>query len=181
MDFIQTKLKFIESERNGELIAFAHVNAKTGQVLGVNEDSKCLKLICVLSAELKSRGIVRPHVLYDVKMVKMGVKQGYVVKYATPTLFSAHIKTSVVPSVFYRVIVAFGHKELVYDPFHPANPKHASLDNVVKEMEKREDIVNKRYAIVRFLRAAKLLLQRMEADGFICSDTSKSICIPPKE
>lgn len=181
MDFIQTKLRFVESDRNGELIAFAHVNAKTGKVYGVNEDKPYRKLICVLSSELKKRNIVRPGVLYDVKMVKMGVKQGYVVKYATPTLFSVRIKTQVTPGVFYRVIVSWGHKELVYDPYLPAHPNHASLDNIVKEMEKRDDIMNKRYAIVRLLRAAKIIFQKMGADGIICPDMFKQICIQKKE
>ena len=181
MDFIQTKLRFIESDRNGELIAFVHVDTSKDKILGVNENVNCRKLICVLSAELKKRNIVRPRILYDVKMVKMGVKQGYVVKYATPTLFSAHVKINIVPKVFYRVVVSWGHKELIYDPFNPANAQHGSLENIVREMDKRVDIYHKSYAIVRFLRAAKQVLSQMEADGFICNDTYKEICLQEQE
>ena len=162
-NILNTKLRFIESKKNGELIAFVHKD-KTGRLLGINEDSQFRKLICVVSAELKKLGTVKPGILYDVEMVPMGIKQGYVVKSAEVSKFSAHIKTEIVPKAIYRITVKFGHKTLIFDPFDPQNSKQENAKNIEDVLASREDVYNPTYAIERFRKAANFLLKRMEDD-----------------
>lgn len=162
-NIVKSKLRFIESEKNGELIAFVHKD-KTGRLLGINEDSQFRKLICVISAELKKLGTVKAGVLYDVEMVPMGIKQGYVVKTASVSKFSAHIKTEVVPKTIYRITVQFGHKTLVFDPFDPQNAKQANMKSIEEVLTSRDDVYNPTYAVERFRKAANNLLKKMEDD-----------------
>lgn len=58
----KSQLKFAKSERTGELIGFVSRHSKTRKLMGVREDSRFGKQICVLSEDLK--GTVEPNILY---------------------------------------------------------------------------------------------------------------------
>ena len=49
----KSQIKFAKSERTGELIGFVSRHSKTRKFMGVREDSRFGKNICVLSEDLK--------------------------------------------------------------------------------------------------------------------------------
>ena len=59
----KTQLKFVKSEKSGELIGFVS-KTKDNILKGVREDSIYKKRICILAEELK--GSVLPNTLYEV-------------------------------------------------------------------------------------------------------------------
>ena len=63
-----TQLKFVKSERTGELVGFVS-KTKDNVLKGVREDSIYRKRICLLSEELK--GSVLPNILYEVELKPM--------------------------------------------------------------------------------------------------------------
>ena len=73
----KSQLKFAKSERTGELIGFVSRHSKTRKLMGVREDSRFGKQICVLSEDLK--GTVEPNILYSVELKPMHNAKGYVV------------------------------------------------------------------------------------------------------
>ncbi len=77
--------------------------------MGVREDSRFGKQICVLSEDLK--GTLEPNILYSVELKPMHKANGYVVVAATPVLFQAHVETVIVPKTLYQVTVTFGNKK----------------------------------------------------------------------
>lgn len=90
-----TQLKFVKSERTGELVGFVS-KTKDNVLKGVREDSIYRKRICLLSEELK--GSVLPNILYDVELKPMHHgKNGYVVTAATRVVFSATVESYIVP------------------------------------------------------------------------------------
>ena len=87
----KSQLKFARSEETGELIGFVSRHSKTRKLMGVREDSRFGKQICVLSEDLK--GTLEPNILYSVELKPMHKANGYVVVAATPVLFQAHVET----------------------------------------------------------------------------------------
>lgn len=106
----KSQIKFAKSERTGELIGFVSRHSKTRKLMGVREDSRFGKQICVLSADLK--GKVEPNVLYSVELKPMHKANGYVVVAATPVLFPAQVETVIIPKTLYQVTVTFGNKKV---------------------------------------------------------------------
>lgn len=104
----KSQLKFAKSERTGELIGFVSRHSKTRKLMGVREDSRFGKQICVLSEDLK--GTIEPNILYSVELKPMHNAKGHVVVTATPVLFQAHVETRIVPKTLYQVTVTFGNK-----------------------------------------------------------------------
>lgn len=95
----KTQIKFAQSESTGELIGFVSRHSKTQKLMGVREDSRFGKKICVLSEELK--GAVQPNKLYAVELKAMHNGSGYVVVSATPILFNAQVDTLIIPKSIY--------------------------------------------------------------------------------
>ena len=110
----KSQLKFARSEETGELIGFVSRHSKTRKLMGVREDSRFGKQICVLSEDLK--GTLEPNILYSVELKPMHKANGYVVVAATPVLFQAHVETVIVPKTLYQVTVTFGNKKIFFDP-----------------------------------------------------------------
>ena len=100
-----SQLKFAKSERTGELIGFVSRHPKNQKLIGVREDSRFGKQICVLSEHLKSQ--VEPDVLYEVELKPMHKANGYVVVSATPVLYEVQVETIIVPKSIYQVTVTF--------------------------------------------------------------------------
>lgn len=83
----RSQIKLTKSEETGELIGFVSRHPKTKKLMGVREDSRFGKTICVLSEDLK--GTVEPNTLYSVELKPMHKVKGYVVVSAIPVLFKA--------------------------------------------------------------------------------------------
>lgn len=161
----KSQLKFAKSERTGELIGFVSRHSKTCKLMGVREDSRFGKQICVLSEDLK--GLVDPNLLYEVELKPMHKANGYVVVSATPVLFRAQVETVLIPKVMYQVTIVFGNKKVFFDPKDGKSPQSRTIDGVLTVLRNRRDIENKEDVISNYLRQAKALVSRMEMDGFI--------------
>ena len=91
----KTQLKFVKSEKSGELIGFVS-KTKDNILKGVREDSIYKKRICILAEELK--GSVLPNTLYEVELKPMHKgKNGYVVTSVTQVLANVSIESFIVP------------------------------------------------------------------------------------
>lgn len=161
----RSQIKFAKSENTGEMIGFVSCHSKTKKLMGVREDSKFRKRICVLSENLK--GTIEPNTLYTVELREMHNGNGYVVVAATPVLFKASVETITVSKSIYQVIVAFGNKTVYFDPKDGRSPSSKTIDGVVELLSQRRDIDSREEVINDFRRQAKALLRRMDADGYI--------------
>lgn len=161
----KSQLKFARSEETGELIGFVSRHSKTRKLMGVREDSRFGKQICVLSEDLK--GTLEPNILYSVELKPMHKANGYVVVAATPVLFQAHVETVIVPKTLYQVTVTFGNKKIFFDPKDGKSVMSRTIDGVLEILKGRKDIKYKEGVITDYLNQARALVRRMESDGFI--------------
>lgn len=160
----KTQLKFIKSEKTGEMIGFVS-KTKNNKLKGVNEDSTYGKRICVLSEQLK--GSIRPKTLYDVELKPMhNGKCGYVVISATQKLFEAYIESIIVPKKVYKVIVRFGLKSIYFDPINGKTASSRTIEGVLDILNTRHDIANQDGVISDFVDRATELLEQMKEDGY---------------
>lgn len=164
----KTQLKFIKSEENGELIGFVSRNPVTKKLMGVNENSKFKKRICLLSEELK--GSVIPKILYDVELKLMNQGNGYIVVAAVPKLFAAKITSTIIPRSVYRIKVAFGLKKIYFDPLRGKTPSSRTLKGVLEELNGRHDLAEIDRVISDFIDQANKLLTKMQEDGYQTRD-----------
>lgn len=160
---IQTKLKFIKSEKTGAIVSFVSQNPKTGRICGVRQDSPYPKKICILDKKLV--GEVLLNVLYDVTMIPMAEKNGYVVISITPVQFKATIATTYVKKAIYRIEVEFGNKTIVFDPYEGKKDTICTLKGCLSILEKRVDIKDITQVVADFEESARKLLQFMKGDG----------------
>lgn len=163
-----SRLKFVKSKETGELISFVYRHSKTRELKGVREEFSRGKQICVLSKELKERGIVRENVLYTVLMKAMhGGKKGFVVVAASPMFWSARIETTIIPKFSYKVSVSFGNKTIYFDPLNGKSPTSRTLKGVLRVIDERHEIENKDMVIQEFKKQAYIIIRRLETDGYI--------------
>ena len=162
-----TQLKLAVSHETGELIGFVSRNPKSQKLMGVREDSRFGKKICILAKELK--GTLSPNILYRVALAPMTNRNGYVIISAKRVEFEASVKMFVKPYEFYRVTVSFGNKVLYFDPNNGKSRFSNTIDGVVQVIRKREDVENKEEVIQLFIQRSKELLAKMEEDSRIAT------------
>ena len=165
---VQTKLKFVKSEKTGAIVSFVSQNPKTGRICGVRQDSQYPKKICILDKKLVSEVLL--NVLYDVTMIPMTEKNGYVVIQMTPVEFKATISTTYVKKAIYRVEVKFGNKTIVFDPLDGKKDTIRTLKGCLSVLEKRVDIKDITQVVADFQESANKLLNYMRADGILYLD-----------
>lgn len=165
---VQTKLKFVKSEKTGAIVSFVSQNPKTGRICGVRQDSQYPKKICILDKKLVSEVLL--NVLYDVTMIPMTEKNGYVVIAMTPVEFKATISTIYVKKAIYRVEVKFGNKTIVFDPLDGKKDTIRTLKGCLSVLEKRVDIKDITQVVADFQESANKLLNYMRADGILYRD-----------
>lgn len=160
----KTQLKFVKSEKTGELIGFVS-KTKDNKLKGVREDSVYKKRICILADQLK--GSILPNTLYEVELKPMhGSKNGYVVTAATQVFFNATIESFIVPKKRYQVIVNFGGKTVYFDPLKGKTSSSRTKEGVLEILNKRNDIANQNNVISDFLDRADELILQMQEDGY---------------
>ena len=165
---VQTKLKFVKSEKTGAIVSFVSQNPKTGRICGVRQDSQYPKKICILDKKLVSEVLL--NVLYDVTMIPMTEKNGYVVIEMTPVEFKATISTTYVKKAIYRVEVKFGNKTIVFDPLDGKKDTIRTLKGCLSVLEKRVDIKDITQVVADFQESTNKLLNYMRADGILYRD-----------
>lgn len=163
MEQIKTKLKFKRSEKTGTLIGFV-TKTHEGKIKGVRESEDCKKKICVLSKDIRID--IEENVLYDVTLFPMHDKDGYIVSFATPSMFTATIESSVVKGSVYKTIVKFGNKQIIFDPMDGRKNSVRSIKGAIDILRNRKDIANSESVISDFMDEAYSVLKRYEADGF---------------
>lgn len=164
----KTQLKFAKSDQTGELIGFVSRHSITQKLIGVREDSRFGKKICLLSQELK--GKIEPNRLYAVYLKPMHHRSGYVVVAAEPMLFQAQIDTLIITKAVYQVTVKFGNKTIFFDPLYGRSPSSRTVRGVVKLLRSRDDIEYPELVIEDFTQQATDMVERMIQDGYIVPD-----------
>lgn len=172
---IQTKLKFIKSERNGALISFVSQNPVNNVVCGVRQDSPYPKKIVIIDRELSNNVLV--NVLYDCVLIPMTpiIKHastekeetfipGYIAIEANPVQFRATVTTNYVRGSKYQVEVSFGNKIIRFDPFKGQKESVKSLPACLSILEKRCDVKDLLDIVECFTSAANELLAQMKQD-----------------
>lgn len=162
-----TQIKLTVSQETGELIGFVSRNPKSQKLMGVREDSRFGKKICILAKELK--GTLSPNILYRVALAPMSDRKGYVIVSAKKVKFEALVEMFVKPGEIYRVTVSFGNKILYFDPKNGKSHFSNTVDGVVQVITKREDIENKEVVLQIFIERSKQLLARMTEDSHIAT------------
>jgi hypothetical protein len=159
---IYTKLKFVRSEKSGAYIGFVSQNLQTGRIIGVRQDSKYSKKICIIDKELANFIIL--DILYDVTLIPMREKNGYIVIEANPVTFKARIETTYIKKVIYKIEVKFGNKSILFDPIDGKKDSVRTIAGVREILEKRMDIQDSQQVIEDFLNTAYLLMKHYEND-----------------
>ncbi len=165
---IYTKLKFVISEQTGAIVSFVSQNPLTKQIRGVRKDDPYPKKVCVVDKNLAPYILL--NVLYDVTLIPMAEKDGYVVVEANPVEFPATIETTYMRKVAYRVEVKFGHKTIIFDPKDGEKKSVRSFKECVKLLEKRVDIKDIFDVVKEFSDEAYKLIRLYERDGYFYKD-----------
>lgn len=160
---VTTKLKFTKSELTGTYVGYASRNPVNGCWHGVREDSEYPKVICVLDKKLAWEVI--PNLLYDVTMIPMAEKAGFVVIRISPCSFKATVEISYFPTIRYRVYVKFGNKKIIFDPYEGNKESIWSLPACRAVLEKRVDVKDLPQVVEDFTSAAACILNKMKKDG----------------
>lgn len=162
---IYTKLKFTTSDKTNAIVGFVSQNSKTGQIRGVRQDDPHPKKICVVDRQLSCE--ILHNTLYDVALVPMNEKDGYVVVEATPVQFKAVIETTYVPKAIYHINVKFGNKTIQFDPKDGRKESVRKLDLCRRILETRVDVKDLPQVMEDFDDAVHNLLRKYENDGYI--------------
>jgi len=159
---IRTLLKFVPSERNGSMVSYVSQNPSSGQIKGVRVDSEYPHKIVVCSKDLS--GIILSNVLYNAVIIPMKSGKGYICTSAEPVQFKATITTNYVPKSTYQIVVSFGNKNLVFDPFKGKKSTVMTVNGFVDMLEHRMDLKNQHDIVFEFKMLAEELLRRMKKD-----------------
>ena len=159
-----TKLKFVKSERTGLPIGFVSQNPVNKRINGVREDSEYPKSVCIADVKIASEIICE--MLYNVAIVPMRSKNGYIAIEAEPYQFKATIETSYVKKGCYVVEVKFGNRVIRFDPKDGKKDSVRTLSGCKALLEKRMDIANLAEVVEQFTVAATDLLEKFRRDGF---------------
>ena len=158
----KSRIKFAKSRETGEIIGFVSSHPRTKKLKGVREDSRFGKKICVLASDLK--GSIDINVLYDVELKKMNGKNGYVVVSATPVLQKVKIETVTNPKGVYQVVLHFGYKTIYFDPCEGKTNSSKTIQGVIDELRKRNDIADIDNVIEQFKVKAENIINIMQKD-----------------
>ncbi|NDV80291.1 hypothetical protein [Dysgonomonas sp. 511] len=156
----KSQIKFVVSDVTGELIGFISRHPKTKKLIGVREDSRFRKKICVLSEHLK--GTILPNVLYSVEIKEMHQGKGYVAVSASQMLFKAQFETIVKPKEIYQVNINFGIKKIYFDPINGKSRLSRTKAGVIEVISSRNDIEDIEYVIEEFDKHADNLIEIMK-------------------
>jgi hypothetical protein len=160
---IYTKLKFVKSEKTGAYISFVSQNPKSGRIVGVRQDSEYPKKICIIDQKLAS--IIMPDILYDVTLIPMKEKDGYIAIDVNPVAFKATIETTYVPKAIYKIEIKFGNKTILFDPVDGRKESVRTIPGVRAILEKRMDIKDLQQVVYDFLEQVDILMKYYERDG----------------
>ncbi len=165
MKLEKTQLKLVVSKKSGKLVGFVYRHVKTKKLLGVREDDRCGKQICLLSDEIPEES-VRPNKLYQAYLTAMHNGNGYVITSLQPIEFPAQVQLKITPRRQYHITISFGNKVIYYDPVNGRSPSSRTLEGVVKLIKEREDIEDTQQVINDLLEQADMLDALMERDNF---------------
>lgn len=174
-----TKLKFTKSEETGRLIGFVSHNAKTGRVMGVRKNSDRLKQICIVDASIAD--VIIPETLYDVAIVPMFGKKGFIVIDATPHQFVGRVEMHYVPRISYMVVAIFGNQTIIFDPAETQRPQFSDLNLVLKVLRKVQNVRNISHIVADFTEAAHEMIKRYNKDVFLGTISETPPSSPSKE
>lgn len=160
-----TLLKFVKSDVNDALISYVSTNPVTGQVKGVRVDSKYPHKIVLCSAQIAP--YIISNVLYKSTIIPMKSGAGYVCIAAEPVQFKADIKTVYVPKTTYQIIVTFGNKAMVFDPYKGKKASVLCANEFIDTIQHRLDISNVDRVVALFNLMSDELLKTMKKDGVV--------------
>lgn len=150
----KTKLKFVESEKTGEMISFVN-GGKGNHLRGVHENEDVPKQIVLIGKDIAGSVEVKPKVLYDVQLIPMKNHGGYLVVDISVSQFNAVIKAEED-----RINIEFGNKTIYYEPRN-LKPSIGTVEGVVTVLNNRIDLKDKDFIIQIFKDKAQDLSRSM--------------------
>lgn len=150
-----SKMKLAKSSDTGYIVGFASKNPKTGAWHGVRQDSSFPKKVCVLDRRLIPYTLTNR--LYNVSLVPMKNKDGFVIVEASPVMFEAKVNSFHVKKQIYRVEVTFGGYTIIYDPMEGRKSSVKNLQEAVETLEKRTDIADIASVVEIFAKEATVI------------------------
>lgn len=139
----------MKSEKTGYIVGFVSQNPVTGIWHGVPEDKPYPKKICVLDRSLVPYILLKK--LYDVEMVPMRDKDGFVAKTANPVSYPAKIVCSHIPGMLYHVEAVFGGKRIIFDPSETDDRSVCEMERAIEKLRMRTDVENLEQAVEEFI------------------------------
>lgn len=134
---IPVNLKFYHStERFGKLVSY--VTKKNGSWIGVKESDELPKKVVVVGIQIKN---IVEGVLYRASLIPMLKEEGFVAVSIAPVQFEAKLETLFYKSGDYYIKIAFGNKQMVYDPKNK-NPLSSDITLFKNRLKKRNDVKN---------------------------------------
>lgn len=161
-------MKFAKSQQTGEIIGFVSRQSKTNKLLGVREDSRFGKKICLLAEELKAK--IKLDKFYDVELKPMHNHTDYVVVSARLVLFNAHVDILIILDGIYHVTVSFGNKIIYFDPKDGKSVSSRTLAGVTKYLRETGEVENIEQVIEDLSHRAKQVINRLRRDGYLVPD-----------
>lgn len=161
---IFTRVKFTKSEVTGLPIGFVSQNPVNKRINGVREDSKFPKSVCIVDAKIAPEIILGA--LYQVAIVPMRTKKGYIAIEAEPYQFKATIEECYVPKACYTISVKFGNQNIIFDPKDGKKASMRTIAGCKALLEKRLDIANITQVVEDFVDSANEMVKRYQRDGF---------------
>ena len=139
----------MKSEKTGYIVGFVSQNPVTGIWHGVPEDKPYPKKICVLDRSLVPYILLKK--LYDVEMVPMRDKDGFVAKTANPVSYPAKIVCSHIPGMLYHVEAVFGGKRIIFDPSETDDRSVCEMERAIEKLRMRTEVENLEQAVEEFI------------------------------
>lgn len=159
---VSTKMKLVKSSDTGYIVGFVSRNPKTGAWRGVRQDSAFPKKVCVLDRRLIPYTLTNR--LYDVTMIPMKNKDGFVIVEALPVMFKAKITTYHVERQIYKVEVVFGGSSIIYDPMEGRLHSVKDQQAAVEALRKRTDIQDINIVVEEFSKASEMILSAFKRE-----------------
>lgn len=159
---ICTKMKLVKSSDTGYIVGFVSRNPKTGVWRGVRQDSAFPKKVCVLDRRLIPYTLTNR--LYDVTMIPMKNKDGFVIVEAQPVMFKAKINTYHVEKQIYKVEVLFGGSSIIYDPMEGRLQSVKDLQTAVDTLRQRTDIQDINTIVEQFSNESSKILSAFKRE-----------------
>lgn len=161
---LKTKIKFERHQETQAMIGFVSYSNSQHKWVGVRREANTPKVICLLDKRLALEA--KENVLYDVTLVPMVGKRGFVAIRADITQFNAKVSSCYVKKAIYQVDLRYGNRVIKFDPLDGKKDSIKMADKCLSYVDGLMDIANKAEVYRQFREAVEEIQRLFENDFF---------------